>query len=393
VTELLAAKGAITTAAEAELQSIEGLGFRPAAVVAWWARQPAAGAARGNRGGIGFWTMSDSASVTWSSADGESATRTAQLTDRVALLGLDAAEPRVALSAVVDSFDEDGLTLRYTTRPSEPWVVHYLALAGPGVEGSRAGVTSAAALPPAADPRRGVLLAAHAPAEVGVVSRDLGIGISVECARGKAMAGYSCPDGAHPGQVAGMQRSGEAFLALREHESGPAEFCYLRLPRVHARIGIAASPTGVAVSRTRLGFRPEALLLFSLGLPCSRERRNIGRLCLGGAAGTASGCIGWDDRNTEARETMTHVRSSTDHALIVADTQTDELHAQAGVVSIDDDGFTLSWRSDRAGRELVYVALSGRDTPTSGALGWLGSRLRSALRFGQRQVSASSCGL
>ena len=141
MSELFAAKGVFTTGADCELQRIEGLGFRPVVVVAWWAHQSTAGTTRGNRGGIGFWTENDSASVAWSSADGETVTRTAQLADAVALVGLDGPEPEVGMRAVVESFDEDGVTLCYTIRPSTPWLVHYLALAGPGVEGSRVGWT------------------------------------------------------------------------------------------------------------------------------------------------------------------------------------------------------------------------------------------------------------
>ena len=94
----------------------------------------------------------------------------------------------------------------------------------------------------------------------------------------------------------------------------------------------------------------------------------MGRFCLGGVSGDRSGCIGWDDRDVEAPETMTHVRSSSDHALIIADSQTDGLHAHARLTSIDDEGFTLDWVSDRAGREFAYVALTGQQTRSRGGL-------------------------
>ena len=74
VTALVTAKGWFTTATELELQSIQGLGFRPVAVVAWWAGQSIPGTTRGNHGGIGFWTETGTAAVAWASADGETAT-------------------------------------------------------------------------------------------------------------------------------------------------------------------------------------------------------------------------------------------------------------------------------------------------------------------------------
>lgn len=53
MTGFAAAKGSFTTTMDHDRQSIEGLGFRPLAVVAWWARQASAGTKWGNRGGIG----------------------------------------------------------------------------------------------------------------------------------------------------------------------------------------------------------------------------------------------------------------------------------------------------------------------------------------------------
>jgi hypothetical protein len=137
-------------------------------------------------------------------------------------------------------------------------------------------------------------------------------------------------------------------------------------------VGSITSPMGAATTHTRIGSRPDALLLFSWGLPRSSHWKNMGRLCLGGAAGSESGCVGWDDRDGEFLETMTHVRSSTELALVVADSGSDDLHAQASLAAVDDLGFTLDWLSDRARRECIYVALSGQPPRRNG----LAHRLR-----------------
>ena len=85
-----------------------------------------------------------------------------------------------------------------------------------------------------------------------------------------------------------------------------------------------------------------------------------------GSAGSVSarargeaGCVSWDDRNVDAPETAKHVRSSGAHVLVVADTRTGGIHAQAELVSLDEGGFTLDWTaSDGTAREFVYVALT-----------------------------------
>ena len=356
-----AAKGSFTAAKGRELQSVDGLGFRPFAVVAWWAQQSKAGASRGNRGGIGFWTEAESASMAWASEDGAASTRTARIADDSALLGLNEAGAQVAMRAGVESFDEDGLTLGYGTAPAEDWVVHFLAFGGMAVPGGRVGWISSADVAAITGPEHSdVVLLLPVPAELGVISRNLIVALGAAGRRGAAVAGYICPDDARPGEVTGVQRHGAAvFDWPGEDES---RLCHLLLDGVRAKVGIDVSPAGPGSRRTRVGFRPEALLLFSWGLSASADVRTIGRLCIGGWASGRTGCISWDDRNVEARETSTHARSSTEHGLVVSDTRTGRVHAEATLTAVDERGFTLDWSNDGGHREFAYVALSGRDT-------------------------------
>ena len=381
MTRLAAAKGSFTTTTDCERQTIGGLGFEPVAVVAWWACQSTAGATRGNRGGVGFWTATASVSTTWASADAAPVSRTAQLSDDSALVGLDGAEPAIAIRARVESFDEDGFTLRYLSPRTKPWIVHFLALGGPAVEDAQVGWTSPPPTKSWSD--EGVVFFAPVPAESGIVTRGIALGIGARASHGRAVAGYLSPDGAEPGSVTGAQRSGTPFLDLPEDRSESDRLCYLLVKGLQARIGTDVSHAETGTRRTRVGFRPDAVILFSWGLRRSPQWNTMGRFCLGAVAGDRSGCISWDERDGDPRETLTHVRSSTDHALIVADSQSDELHAHATLASIDDDGFTLDWISDKAGREFVYVALTGRYNRgrVSGALARI-RRLSSSRRIG-----------
>ena len=359
LTELLAAKGAFTTTGD-ERQRIGGLGFRPVAVVSWWACQPTPGSTRGNRGGIGFWAEGGSASVAWASRDGETSTGTSQLGERAALVGLDRDGVALALKAVVDSVDDDGLTLHYETLPSERWTVHFLALGG-----SANGEVGWTATPPRpsrvrhSDARSSLVLLVPAPIQSGVVVRDLAIAFGAEATHGRAVAGYFCRHGDIPGRPTGAQRSDAARLDWPEGRGH--RYCYLRVDGVHAKVSTDVSPAAPGVTHTRVGFRPEALVLFSWGLSPSTLWKTMGRLCVGGVSGDESGCVSWDDRDDDPAETVTHVWSSTDHALGIADSQTGTLHAQATVAALDDRGFALDWISDGKRREFAYVALAARD--------------------------------
>jgi hypothetical protein len=364
VTGFAARKDAFTTEKDLVLQSIGGLGFRPAAVVAWWARVSQSATRSGNCGGIGFCTQRESAAVAWISVDGTASTTTARLADNAALLGLSEAGTEVALRAHLESFDEDGMTLRYTTGPEDDWVVHFVAFGG-SIQDQRVGwmspsstvVSQKTGFWPA---NSGVVLLGAAPLELGVVSPSLAVVIGAADTRSAAVAGYVCPNGSPPGEVTGMQRRGATPFAWPTL-GGPSRLCYLSLDGLRAKVGTDVSPRGPGRRHTRVGFRPSALIFFSWGLSSSPAVASIGRLCIGGWTSDRTGCISWDDRNVEADETRTHARSSLQEPLLVTDTRTGGIHAQARVTSVDDHGFTLDWTNDGGEREFAYVAL-GRPT-------------------------------
>jgi len=369
-----AAKRAFWTEGDIELQRMH-FGFRPVAVVAWWARLDEHRSESPNRGGIGFWTAEERAAVAWFSADGETTARTPRIADSVALIGVGDGEPAVTMQADLESFDDDGLTIRWRQPPSERWIVHCLALGGGSLRAARVGW---GAPPPGTalsvrDPTADLLLAVPAASD-GVASEpELEIGFVAASRRRQAAAGYVADADAAPGAVTGTQRSG-ASIAWPNRDR--ARVAYLALEGIRAEVATTLSPPTVGASRVRVGFRPQALLLFSWGLAPTDEPRNIGRLCLGGAAGGEHGCAGWDDRDIAAPETATHVVSSVDDMLIVSDTQTGGTHARAQVTSFDERGFTLDWtEADGKLRELVYVAMGASESRPAGRARRLAARI------------------
>ena len=133
------------------------------------------------------------------------------------------------------------------------------------------------------------------------------------------------------------------------------------------KIGADVSPKVPGTRRTaRVGFRPSALLAFSWGLAPSTEGKPIGRLSVGAAASSASGCATWDEEHKTAPPTKAHVHSADEALILVSNTLTGGIHASAGVRKVDSDGFTLDWqRSDGFPRQFVYVAFgsSAADRP------------------------------
>jgi hypothetical protein len=338
-------------------------GFEPRALVLWWAAA-ADGVARGNAGGIGFAAGDTSAAVAWASADAAEPTASATATDRTALLGVDPAS-----KAAVTRGEVAGTALRWSgAAPGS--TVHWLALAGDAITRARAGHTA------------GRVRLGFRPALVLVAPTSSGAGLlaGLGAATAGAQVGtsYRSADGMPESDVAGVQLAGaavvipadrntiEAAEPVRFHDDGfevGREVVYLALGGgLVCRVGTAASPRRPARGRVRrVGFRPDALLLFTWGLSAREQPSDIGRLSIGAATAVAQGSAGWDDRDVPVRPTSTHSRSSTREAVVVANTQTGGIHASASVASLDVDGFTLDWAvSDGPARQVAYVALAGR---------------------------------
>ena len=361
MTPLQAAKGALVLGTAEGSARLEP-GFEPRALVLWWAAATE-GIARGNAGGIGFAAGDTAAAVAWSSADAAEPTATARATDRAALLGVDPQSKAVVLRG-----DLAGTTLSWAgAAPGS--TVHWLALAGDAVTRARAGDAAGRVR---LGFRPALVLVAPAGTGPGLLA-----GIGAATADGQAGTSYRSADGAPEGEVAGAQLPDAAIVIpadrdslaaaerVRLHDDGfeiAQEVVYLAIGGgLVCRVGTADSPRSPSRKRVRrVGFRPDALLLFTWGLSPRDHPSDIGRLCVGAAAGCA-GCAGWDDRDVDARPTTTHAVSSTRDVVVVTNTQTGGVHAAATLASLDVDGFTLDWRaSDGPARQLAYVALAGR---------------------------------
>ncbi len=377
-----------------------GLGFRPRALVLWWTAQETEGAARGNRGGIGFAADLQSA-VAWVSDDAASPTRAARWLDgEHAIVGFEhSTAGSAAMRGRIASFDADGFTIAWQTRPSSPWSLHYLAVGGSDV--TDAAVRRFVAPGGGAHSVTGIgfepdLLLLVPTGVDGPGGRAPGALVSLGAATGarsQVASGFTSSDGVDRSEVRGAQRAdavavlpvagtsepgGIGRLLSMDPDgftlewsvtpSWPGSAVCLALRGGRYRIGTAHAPATPGRKRTRgLGFRPAALLVFSWGLEPSPETKEIGRFCLGAAsAPTASGCSSWDDRNRGARPSETHVQT-TERALIdIVDTAGGNVHAIASLSELHEGGFTLDWQqADGPARQFAYVGFDSAEASRS----------------------------
>jgi hypothetical protein len=416
----LEARAGVTVAepGSSETHALSGLGFRPRAVIAWWTCQAEHGVAAGNRGGLGFWASNSTVAVGWSSEDGVPEAHASQVTADAALVGLSADSSTLALEGRLASFDADGLTIAWTVAPTETWIIHFLALGGDALVDARAGWTSVDA--GTTDTVLGdldaagslVLVAPALASSEGAMQDGAIVGLGAQTTSGRAACAYSVSSGDAPGAVTGAQRhdalitipqaDGTTCSGSLERDPGgsvrigwsrrPAQahrLCHLTLEGIRAHVGVALSPTEPGKRRSRIGFRPDAILFLSWGLGEAMETKRIGRVCIGAAsAGDVVVCGGWDDRNTTEPRTATHVVSSTDRVLIVTDTSRGGIHATASVRDIGRTGFRLDWAdSDGKTREVLFVALGTRASPSSGALRRVVTRLLGVRRLRGRRAA------
>jgi hypothetical protein len=425
VTGLEAAKGVMSVGAVSTLRGqppgptphrlVQTLAFTPRALILWWSCQEGDGCAPGNRGGVGFAVAGSAAgAVAWVSESDAPTARTASWVGPLPVVGLrDAEADTPALRAEV-AFSPNAFELQ-VLEAKGVWRVHYLALGGGQVRAGLGWLTA----PNAPGEQRIELglrpdLLLFASAAVGPspspalgrtdpqASPTRGLSIAFGAATGADAQGGAAllsPDGAPPGAVAGAQRTDAALLAVADRtnleslasvtsvdpdgvslmwsrtSSIPRRVLYLALSGAGCRLTPEFSPAAPGRRRRRgLGVSPRALLCYSWGLGASSGPSDIGRLSLGGASassGVASappecGAVSWDDRDTAGDETATHVHSSTDQLLLVADTQTGGLHAAARAAGFGRDGFTLDWSpSDGSRRQFLCVALG---TPSQSPL-------------------------
>lgn len=145
--------------------------------------------------------------------------------------------------------------------------------------------------------------------------------------------------------------------------SGLRYFSRVSLQADAARSGFFQQPTSTGnQSITGLGFAPEALLIWGLGKAANTSLQNHSSLQVGITDGVNQRGIFNAERHGVA--TSSNYQSTYNSLIQQRSDQDGSLQAEASLVSLDADGFTLSWSTvDATPRQFYYLAL-GESTPS-----------------------------
>jgi hypothetical protein len=368
---------------------VEKLSFDPRAVVLWWALATDPLTSLGNRGGIGVAAQgSDQAALAWAADDAVMPGVLGGWSSDAAFLGC--GDPRGSSSVKgIVRFLDDGFALDYEGRTDGIWDLHYLAFGGSDLRAAAvvraeiddSGTSSVRGLGFEPDfllflpgagaptcslgaglaPAIGVAAAASEQAAAGFAARVDGIRT---VARGafRDDAVIALPEANESGAyavLAGLDSfDRDGFTLSTDGSSRPSPLACLALAGGTYAVGTAAAGRRGGRVVRKVGFDPAGLLVFSSGLDPTARVRDIGRLCVGGAAaGRSMGAVTWSVRNLGAWPLEPRARSTTENVLEVLDTTSGDLHAGAAVEAMGRGRFSLAWVvSDRNPRNLAYVA-------------------------------------
>jgi len=370
---------------EAGATAPEQLDFRPRALVLWWCQERTAGCA----GGIGFATDGGGdASAAWAADDSLAPGVLSRIGAEAPLLfHADPRTPSASIRGDVHVADR-GFSVECDRDLEQPWLVHYLALGGPAVQGAAVrsfvlgatgdhavtglgftpGVVLAAlgAGSTAGEPQSG--LAAGFGAAARQSDQVAGGFVSHVDARGTIARGAQCTDAiavlpaaVSSGEIAALSRivsfDPDGFTLETTRLTSELPLAVLALEGSSFRVGL-----GTASSRTTaVGFELAGALLFGTGLDAMSHARDIGRLCVGGfSRDERAGCVSWSTRRRGAWPPAPRSRSTTEAVFEVVDTTPGGLHARATLSGLGRRRFSLRWVRDRPPRDYGYVAFGTR---------------------------------
>ncbi len=369
----------------------ERLPFRPRALLLWWACESDPVTALGNLGGIGIAAdASSQACLAWAADDRSAPGVLGRWGADEAFLAPSDPSGAQRLGGAV-RFADDGFHLELRGESPETWRIHYLALGGSELRSAE--VTTLRLDRPGSQSVRGLrsrpdflLFLPGAGASPSPLAPGLGPAIGMATGpRAQAAAGFDARVDGTETVARGALRN-DAVVALPEpsdsweyaslahlvslDEDGftlatsasqqpalPLACLALSGGRYAVGLGRSARPPRRRL-RERVGFRPSGLLLFTSGLDAKREPRDIGRLCVGAAAGNRSiGSVTWSVRSRRWWPLEPRSRSTDESVLEVLDTTSGTLHAQAVLEHVDSSGFRLGWPVvDHNPRNFAYVA-------------------------------------
>ncbi|TLY06410.1 MAG: hypothetical protein E6K83_08470, partial [Thaumarchaeota archaeon] len=407
--------GSFAASTSSSTQSITDVGFQPKAILVYWTNETAAhdfNSAPQNNIQFGFGITNSSSlnnqfGVNEFSDDGVATTNTFRNSTNQTLIGItthNGATRTLIGLATLNSFTANGFDLSWKKIPTKAVIIHYIAFggtditkAGVGKFDTTAGAGTQSITGPNFKPDFLMLMSAtrtSASENQATGNLNFGIGFATNPLTGtgsnQTSLAITSPNGVSPsttftrtnqtGSMNLLNSDGTdntrakitsfdptGFTVTKDFSSTGQLFYYLALQGGRYSVGNFTKSTSVgsqSVTKAGMGFTPAGLLLYSndkIGNATDTASKNA-RLSFGAGNGTKQGSIWLHDTNN-LNPTSAKERESSQYIAMHGFGTT--LNAEAGLTSLNPNGFTLNWDKNNAqAQQIMYVAF-GSALPTS----------------------------
>lgn len=371
-------------------QEINGLGFRPKAVIFYWNRQTADGFASEQSSGIGFTNgPNDERAVAIAendAADTSNAGRRKSASQSIIILN--SGSPTVGAAAELTSLNADGFTLNWLINEASADIIHYVAIGGTditnvdigsfnvsGSTGSQS-VTGVGFQPDA-------LLTLHGnigDLDTNLSSSSIGFGVATSSSeQGAFTIGSNDGQAANAGKLSTQSTSAVLLNELPGGTDAVADFTsfdsdgftinvsnapqytwqvfYLAVKGAQFNVGsFSQSVSTGSQDITGVGFQPTGLLTFGVNQVTGANRTAPSTFSFGTAQTAESQSGIWSEvDNVDPSDA--NMYSSSSYILTHASSPS-TIDAQARLSRFLDDGFRLIWdTADTTAREVIYFAV------------------------------------
>src|SRR3989442_928473 len=406
--------GSFAASTSSSTQSITDVGFQPKAMLVYWTNETAAhdfNSAPQNNIQFGFGITNSSSlnnqfGVNEFSDDRVATTNTFRNSTNQTLIGItthNGATRTLIGLATLNSFTANGFDLSWKKIPTKAVIIHYIAFggtditkAGVGKFDTTAGAGTQSITGPNFKPDFLMLMSAtrtSASENQGTGNLNFGIGFATNPLTGtgsnQTSLAITSPNGVSPsttftrtnqtGSMNLLNSDGTdntrakitsfdptGFTVTKDFSSTGQLFYYLALQGGRYSVGNFTKSTSVgsqSVTKAGMGFTPAGLLLYSndkIGNATDTASKNA-RLSFGAGNGTKQGSIWLHDTNN-LNPTSAKERESSQYIAMHGFGTT--LNAEAGLTSLNPNGFTLNWDKNNAeAQQIMYVAF-GSALPT-----------------------------
>lgn len=398
--------GSFSAASATGNHVITGVGFQPKALMFFVVPRTGDGSNSGCSLGIGAAVSSTQRGAAFFNSSDAAATSTVTIMQRGDACIVRASNTAVIYRADLVSMDSDGFTLNTVTADANTRTIVYLALGGTDVADVAVGNFQAPSSAGNQDvslsfePDTVLFFGCSLSATLSTVQSNqnahFGIGVANSASERGYFASYDEHNNATNAVCKRKQRQDAAYeiigasasLAKFDYvqknvgggfrinwsavDAAQPYVFYLAIKGPKLKLKSFTQPTGATGSQatTGVGFLPRALLLLSHNRDASANIEDHLRLSVGLAVSSTERAALWaGDQNAQATQWTNVYLDSTKAIKLLTETSTNPtLNAEADLVSMDSDGFTLNWSTiDATAREILALAIGDAAVASPGS--------------------------